>query len=399
MANSLLDTCALGTHRCALRWAAFLGISWTWCIGMFLPVLLVRDYGLVAWWVFAIPNVVGAAAMGFVLRDRVHAWRVSERHLPACLWFSAVTIAFHVFFASWMISKLIPMGGLMATLMMAMLFFWIGEKRDRLDVVPAMMIFLLSTVLIGLTIVKGDLPNIVHPNALHPSAMWIAPVCMLGFAFCPYLDLTFHRGFQESANPRVSFAVGFGGPFLLMIFFTLLYSGAMALIMTADGGGVGSKLLLVTLGLHLSVQAGFTIALHARPIVHHVDRIGPATLGIALVVGGLLLLRSTFVDPAIYGISMDRGEWVYRLFMSFYGLVFPAYAVICMKPWRREVPVAGRAHLLLFAVVVSVASPFYWLGFIAGRPWALVAGVAVVLAGWAASGTLSSRSGKAPKSL
>jgi hypothetical protein len=352
---------------------------------MFLPVLLVRDYGLGAWWVFAVPNVIGAAAMGFVLRDRVHAWRVSEKHLAACLWFSAVTVAFHVFFASWMISKLIPMGGLMATLMMAILFFWVGEKRDRLDPIPAIMIFLLSTVLIGAAIAKGDLPNVVHPHHVHPTALWLAPVCALGFAICPYLDLTFHRAYQDSANPRVSFALGFGGPFLLMIYFTLVYSGGVVLIMTTGGKAIGSSLLLVALALHLSVQSGFTIALHARPIVHHLDRIGPATLGVALVIGGLALFKSTFVHPSNFGLSMDRGEWVYRLFMSFYGLVFPAYGLICMKPWRREVAPTTRADLVLFAGVVIAAAPFYWLGFIAGVPWALVVGVAIVLAGWVVS--------------
>ena len=29
--------------------AIYLGISWTWCIGMFLPVLLGADYGFWAW--------------------------------------------------------------------------------------------------------------------------------------------------------------------------------------------------------------------------------------------------------------------------------------------------------------------------------------------------------------
>ncbi|MDB5302268.1 MAG: hypothetical protein JWO87_3931, partial [Phycisphaerales bacterium] len=46
----------------ALGWGAFLACSWTWCIGMFLPVLLVRDFGEMGWLVFAAPNVVGAAA-------------------------------------------------------------------------------------------------------------------------------------------------------------------------------------------------------------------------------------------------------------------------------------------------------------------------------------------------
>ena len=50
----------------ALLWGVFLGCSWTWIIGMVFPALLLRDYGLYGWFVFATPNVLGAAAMGLV---------------------------------------------------------------------------------------------------------------------------------------------------------------------------------------------------------------------------------------------------------------------------------------------------------------------------------------------
>ena len=40
-------------------WAFFLACSWTWCVGMFLPVLLVRNWGIWGWVVFAVPNVIG----------------------------------------------------------------------------------------------------------------------------------------------------------------------------------------------------------------------------------------------------------------------------------------------------------------------------------------------------
>src|SRR6476661_4754696 len=63
-----------------LGWAAYLGMSWTWCIGMFLPVLLVRDYGFWGWLVFAVPNVVGAAAMGWVMNSRHRSQRVIDSH-------------------------------------------------------------------------------------------------------------------------------------------------------------------------------------------------------------------------------------------------------------------------------------------------------------------------------
>src|SRR4051812_32860256 len=77
-----------------LGWAVYLATSWTWCIGMFLPVLLVRDYGTWGWFVFALPNVVGAAAMGWILRTREQSVRIVDQHRFACLAFSFVTITF-----------------------------------------------------------------------------------------------------------------------------------------------------------------------------------------------------------------------------------------------------------------------------------------------------------------
>src|ERR1043165_610938 len=84
-----------------LGWAAYLACSWTWCIGMFLPVLLVRDYGIWGFVVFAVPNVVGAAAMGWVLRDGASE-RIVARHLRALRYFSIVTIVFQIHFAIWL---------------------------------------------------------------------------------------------------------------------------------------------------------------------------------------------------------------------------------------------------------------------------------------------------------
>src|ERR1700683_4886784 len=84
-----------------LSWAIFLGMSWTWCIGMFLPVLLVRDYGVWAFVVFAVPNVIGAAAMAWVLPDADASRRWVEKPSGAVRWFSTVTVFFHLFFVVW----------------------------------------------------------------------------------------------------------------------------------------------------------------------------------------------------------------------------------------------------------------------------------------------------------
>src|SRR6184192_2117105 len=77
----------------SFSWAIYLGMSWTWCIGMFLPVLLVRDFDIWGWVVFAVPNVVGAAAMGWVL-SRQGSYNISHHHQAAVEAFSVVTIAF-----------------------------------------------------------------------------------------------------------------------------------------------------------------------------------------------------------------------------------------------------------------------------------------------------------------
>src|SRR5437762_393098 len=84
-----------------LGWAVYLGMSWTWCIGMFLPVLLVREFGVWGWVVFAIPNVIGAAAMGWIIsRERSH--QIVQQHRAAVEAFSVITIAFQLFFLFWL---------------------------------------------------------------------------------------------------------------------------------------------------------------------------------------------------------------------------------------------------------------------------------------------------------
>src|SRR5690606_32922674 len=92
----------------AIGWAAYLACSWTWCIGMFLPVLLVRDFGVWAFAVFAVPNVLGAAAMGWVLRDGSAAAALRERHRAATELFSVVTILFQWFFLAAFIAPSAP---------------------------------------------------------------------------------------------------------------------------------------------------------------------------------------------------------------------------------------------------------------------------------------------------
>jgi hypothetical protein len=78
-------------------------------------------------------------------------------------------------------------------------------------------------------------------------------------------------------------------------------------------------------------------------------------------------------------IQMFTGDLVYRLFMSFYGLVFPAYVWICMVPLRGRTPGTSRRALTVLVIAIAVAAPMFWLGYVCERMLWLVAGVGVVL--------------------
>jgi hypothetical protein len=72
-------------------------------------------------------------------------------------------------------------------------------------------------------------------------------------------------------------------------------------------------------------------------------------------------------------------EWGYRLFMGFYGLVFPAYVLIAVVPtWgtpKRPTPVMLRA----WGVASLVAMPAMYLAFIRKEMKWVWAGLGVVL--------------------
>ena len=55
---------------------------------MYLPVVLYREYGIGGWIIFAVPNVIGAAAMAWLLRDARQASGLSAVTAPRCCFFT-----------------------------------------------------------------------------------------------------------------------------------------------------------------------------------------------------------------------------------------------------------------------------------------------------------------------
>jgi hypothetical protein len=375
-ANSTLPgNSAFRLHPSALSkagWAVFLGMSWTWCIGMFLPVLLVHDYGVWAWVIFAVPNVVGAAAMGWVLgreRSRVMA----EAHRSAIAVFSAITVAFQLFFAIWVFSLptwregqayLIGVAGVAALAAM--------KKSAKL---VSLAILLASIICVMGMFHRGEANFAVPAAAMSYSPAdlpWLAPVCLLGFLLCPYLDTTFFRARQnlDDRQAKWAFSVGFGAIFGSAIVLSLFYASTVYPAIIAAGDGVGLRWIK----LYWMLQLGLTIGLHLAGDDSQDRRAQQRTFEAVLVMGVAfaavaLAIRLGFAVPA---------EMIYRGFLGFYGLVFPAYVWLCIVPGRGRARPTWRA-LVVLALAIAIASPMFFLAFIGHRMFWAGPGVAVVL--------------------
>jgi len=359
-----------------LPWAIFLGMSWTWCIGMFLPVLLVRDYGVMGWIIFAVPNVLGAAAMGWTIRDRSASVQIVTAHASACQWFSIVTVAFHIAFVLCLLSRWILPGATPLLLVcVACLIVYLAITRGGAgDRIAAIAVLLISSISFALMLMASRRQQItLTPLQPHGSSeVWmLAPVCVFGFACCPYLDLTFHRARQHESNSaaRLAFGIGFGVFFLAMIVFSLLYADPIA--WTLAGGRTPLPMAFIApIAVHMSVQSGYTMAVHARE-ANQLSRFAAMSL--------LLAFLMMFIGWALAGLTpVQSDEVVYRIFMGCYGLVFPAYVWLCMIPGHgRAAPT--RRQWTVWAVAVLAATPMFWMGFVQGKMVWLLPGLGVVL--------------------
>ncbi len=367
----------------ALLWACFLAASWTWVIGMLFPVLLVRDYGLAGWIVFAIPNVVGAAAMGFVVATPALSRRVVSSHGEACYRFSEICIAMHVFAVGWAYTLLLGAWGVIATGFFAVVVFMAGARpRWLLTATAAAVGVSLVTLLAWLAAPEIDLNAAARGGALslRDLAMF-TPAAVLGFVLAPYLDLTFHRARQATApaTGRWAFAVGFGAFFLAVLVLSLLYARMLRPLFPLHDEPLDMDVpaaLVYILAAHLTIQAGVTVALHLRELG---ERRGHAGLHRAAVLGiaGVALAWWAVTEPELY-LGQTAGELVYRGFLLLFGLAFPAYVWLCMLPTRHVTPAGGR--LVVFWLTLLFVAPMGYYGFIVGDSGWMLGGLLTLVA-------------------
>lgn len=328
--------------------AFYLASSWLWCIGAFLPVLLLRDYGWVSLAVFALSNVLGAAAFGWVMNKQRQAAFLSS-HRPMLQLFSRITIAFQVFFVAW-ISALVGWWLLWVMLALVALFY----QADRVINWVAVGVFLLSMLLFGSYLLTE--PQLAV-GALQPSGWHTLLPLVLGFVLSPYLDLTFHRALAQSPNPRLSFGLGFGVFFLILLVFVLFYSRDLASLVAGEGLNVGLIWPVLTF---IILQTAFTVALHLRESQRLQAVSWQPYLWIASVYLALLVVvLHTSVFWCLPWLALPLTELIYKVFLLFYGLVVPLYLLL------------GK-NRTAFWITLLFCTPAYSLGFLLGGDFLLL---------------------------
>lgn len=334
---------------------------------MFLPVLLIRDYGLWGWAVFAIPNILGACAMAYVIKKSDTSKEIVEKHKIACTVFSIVTIMFQIYFIGWL-STVSSGIFIIITTVVFLLIYTLGSVIDKNQRFNAFIIWILSLICFMLffyfvPLEKIDLfksGNLIHnTNAL----LYLTPVCFFGFLLCPYLDLTFHKVRQSNSarNSKIAFTIGFCFMFLLMILFTFFYAGPMASVIE----GIPLAFICPVI-FYMLIQAGFTTALHCSSIFPVIKR---QTRVISLLI---ILSIVVFLLPVIFNgrptvLNLTINEIIYRSFMAFYSLIAPTYVFLFMIAKNgRSISLTNR-NLCIWIMVILLALPFYAMAFLGVR--------------------------------
>jgi len=364
-------------------WACFVACSWTWLIGMFLPVILMHDFGVWAWVIFAVPNAIGAASVGFVFRDPQRSRRFAQDHRPIMLAFSWVTLGFHFYVMGWF-GMAVPMT--LATLA----FVAVAAVRSRALTVSAVAVFAVSMAA-GLWYVQS--PSVplfgeiaVVPEGLRPiTYLWLLCGTAMGFLTCPHLDLTLHRAAQQAPAGRAPlvFAVGFGVLFIGLVAVTGAYAPLALGVLKIDGADVLVAILPWALVVHAAVQVGFTLSCHLRELPHRGRGVLPLIAVAAVALAGLgMAVQGRSWLGTLMGWEIPTGDLLYRCWMGAYGVAFPAYVVLCVLPNRGQPDGQRRPtprQVTVWIIATLVGMPLFGLGFIGGDMVFVAVAVGLIL--------------------
>jgi hypothetical protein len=351
---------------------------------MFLPVYLAMDFGAWSFLVFAIPNVIGAAAVPFLLTstDAVHTFTI--RHHSAVRAFAWATILFHiVFLTGFMPSGSLPLDlGVGAVALVTALIVGLAPRpRATIIAVGVWALSIGLAIAANLTAPAGETFSLPPTTgAFGPATLAMAaPAIVMGFLLCPILDGTFlaTREFHGRATPRI-FVLAFSLLFPVLILLTLGYAGRL----------IRHDSMSWFTYAHLAVQSGFTVGVQVwalRWIRQVRAEAGSPVHAPALLWSGRLLLAiagaafGAAMFAQAFGITPNRTmtpqRFGYDLMLSMYGLVFPAYLLAIAVPGA----LGRRGSVWALLAVLVVAGSLYWHGAIGREYWAIPVAVAVVL--------------------
>lgn len=315
-----------------------LATSWTWCIGMFAPVVIGSLMGWPGILLFAVPNVLGCALFGY-LRSADQSRRETRDHAWAMAAFGAATVAYQVFFAGWLwgpaLRDAVPTSLASGSALAAGGVF---GGAVLLAALPRHILWPLAALAYPLSLATFAFLPWDSMHAIPTAGEWsfgetllVWPTVVFGFALSPNLDLTFHRARQEvTAGARpANFAV-FGVAFASMLVLTCCY--------LATPGGLNHP----AVRMHMAVQLTLTSALHLSEL--RLVAIRPnARLALGLA-AGLAGLAAAVAAP---------GRDTYLRFLGLYGLAFPAYAALALRTGARP---SARA-LIALAIAVAAVTP------------------------------------------
>ena len=344
---------------------------------MIFPALLLRDYGLYGWIVFAVPNVLGAALMGLVLFKPQWSVDIVRNHRVACHNFTVVTVAYHLFVVAWLFSKLFGLGAVPMMVIAIGICATLGMRdRNRSMLLVALGLAIVSWGCFSWATKAPDAWELAAWNwpaegvnrLTKTDLLWFAPAALFGFALCPYLDLTFHRA-RINTSPGTgvaAFFIGFGIVFCSMIVFSVCYGKQLLAFIQGDEAVELTGIWLVLLAIHLTLQAGFTITVHVREVLEDKQSNLPwlvVASAMAILLG--LAARLNILPDSRLIAGLTWGEAGYRLFLTFYGTVLPGYVWIVMIPRLRGplTSVGTEIRNFIYAIVFGLSLALAWVGF------------------------------------
>ncbi len=340
-----------------LSWGLYLSSSWTWCIGMFLPVILLHRYGWAGYLVFAVPNVIGCTAFGYVMGSAERSRQFVARYSTVLMAFSLITLVFHFFFVL-MLLRIHEVGLALCLLLIAALVVLLNLLKrlsDRCFLLMAILVYAISLVA-GSALLETE--QVLQTTKPWYEALYLLPLTSIGFLLCPYFDLSFHKALQFAPSKHC-FAV-FGITFIPLILITALYQDLILAVVP------------VGVMLHLGGQALFSMSVHAKELSAQVElaertRVRNVFLGLLAVVCAMMLWP-----------NQTTQYWVdnYLRFFVFYGVLFPCL-LIAMAVKKKYYP--------MLAASVVLAIPFLEFGVIARFAYlAIVPAIIIMCWGWLA---------------